>query len=463
MQPPFEQFVRIVARIADNCDLGRRTPSEACEDLRFLPQNVLGDQADAGAVTESSVTGLPELGDRAAAALADEPLLEAALRCALWSWSFSGPWRAIRGASDEQERRFRGLEPVLAQAAADAVERALAAGRGSASDYDLMVRPDLPEPVLRRLSQSFPPTPEAASSSPEMSLTCTVFWSLALQGRWEDAVTEVRALATAPQRAAGVEALVSAYYAGEDELEPLPAVVVDLMGTVDWTDAPGHLDVVTSYLLRAHRDEALHLLGRWAGDPEPETDDGAAHRREASLVAWAAGANELALEMARRDVTAEDEWDPERRNAAADFVLGQLETDIETRVDRLLRSARPDAAGLFQRRLVDAATLLLAHGEALEAACLLGIVDRWLPRDRRMHQGLRHLDPRLIHRVVVEDDECVRLREAVHATGLADALQGERLRFVEESEPHSSYRYPRSLNSLRRALDPNRGVGPRAV
>ncbi|OAH43674.1 hypothetical protein AYJ66_05510 [Dietzia cinnamea] len=280
-------------------------------------------------------------------------------------------------------------------------------------------------------------------------------------GDLEAAVGEVRSLPAGPLGAAGAESIVFAYYGDPRRIEPLPDLVVDLLRSTDFAAASDHLDRISSFLLRAHADLAVELLEQWAADSEPRADNGRPYHRAACLVAWCAGADDLAVRLPRRDATPWGEWDEQRINGSADFILGQRETDVEERVNKLLRSAYDARGVLFERRMTDAAALLLDAGEPLEAAALFVVTNPFLGQKAWWGEGPAGLDIRLNRIRRVDDDEKLALLKSLQAAGVPGDIRLEGLGFEDPLHPGrgSRLRFPRSLAVLRNAVTRGREDG----
>lgn len=437
-------------RVRESLDLGRITRSEAFAACRASVDRDVGEY-----VGPDTVDDLPGLAARAVAELPDDPLLRAGLLNGFWELTLASPLAARRG---DPARAARGQ---LDTARAAEVARALGTGRDGAGEVSRVLGVGYPLQTLRRAAEAFPLTETAPSSGDEMWLQSLVLHHLVGTGELETAVGEVRTLPSGPQRAAGAESVVRAYYGHPLRLDPLPDLVVDLLRTTDFASASDHLDRIASYLLRTHADLAVELLERWAADSESGTDDGRRYHRAACLVAWCAGDHDLALRLARRDATPWGEWDERRINASADFVLGQLETDVEERVDRLLRSVYSAEGELFERRMTDAAALLLVAGEPLEAAALFVLTNTSLGEKAWWGEGPAGLDIRLNRIRRVDDDEKLALLKSLQAAGVPGDIRLEGLGFEDPLHPGrgSRLRFPRSLAVLRNAVTRGREDG----
>lgn len=433
------------ARIHRQAQLGKLTWLEATFDVRVKIWNDLTDRFDIEAVP-----ALPEAGRRAAETIRDEPLIVAAMWQALLQWIPMSLAEQVKDAAPGQRAVVEGVSSELRCAVENAVTDALSSRLGDAEIYASLLDSRISEGIVRQVSDKFPLTPQTSSSSPEMKLKALVLAALVKDGKCREAVSEAATLPTASQRAAGCDSIVWAYFYGPLSTEPLPDLVVSLIDSTDWGSAPDHLDSVTCILLRHRRDLVLNLLKRWTSTCD-RRDDGRAYHRVASAIAWVADDHDLALSIALRDATPLGVGDESQVNPAADYVLGQRASDLDERVDRLLRFAHMVDGDLSERALLDAATTLLASGEPMEAACLLALSNAYIRRWGRPGIG-EVTAPWFTEAFTVHRDEKSALLKALQESGVPGTVRFDHLRFDGPFNRIGLYHYPGSVAALRAGM-----------
>ncbi|TCJ79717.1 UNVERIFIED_ORG: hypothetical protein EDC92_10383 [Dietzia maris] len=387
-----------------------------------------------------AVSALPEAGYRAAETIQDEPLIVAAMWQGLLQWIPMALAEQIRDAAPGQCAVVEGVSSELRCAVENAVTDALNSRLGDAEIYASLLDSRISEGIVRQVSDEFPLTPQSFSSSSEMKLKALVLAALVREGKCREAVSEAAALPTASQRAAGCDSIVWAYFYGPLSTEPLPDPVVSLIESTDWGSAPDHLDSIACILLRHRRDLTRDLLRRWTSSCD-RRDDGRAYHRVASAIAWVADDHDLALSIALRDATPLGVADESQVNPAADYVLAQRASNLDERVDRLLRFSYTVDNGLSERALLDAATTLLASGEPMEAAYLFVLSND--SHRRRGRPGIGEVTtPWFTEAFTVHHNEKIALLKALQKSGVPGTVRFDRLQFDGPFIRIGGYHYP---------------------